>query len=129
MPEQPTDLELRILKVLWQNSPMRVREIRQKLADGGHDIAHTSVITVLNIMVDKGFLTRTRVKNAFTFEPCVNKDEVSSQFVGDLVNRIFDGSASAVMANLLRSSEVSPDDLKEMRRLLNRLSREQKEKE
>jgi predicted transcriptional regulator len=125
--ESPTELELRILKVLWQESPLKVREIRQALADDGHDIAHTSVITVLNIMVDKGFLTRSQVKNAFTFAPKVSQEEISGRYVGDLVDRVFDGSASAVMLSLLKTSEIDPEELKELRRLINRLAKEQQE--
>jgi predicted transcriptional regulator len=104
-----------------------VREIRQALADGGHDIAHTSVITVLNIMVDKGYSTRTQVKNAFSFEPRVTREEVSDGYVGDLVGRVFDGSASAVMLSLLKTSELDRDEVKELRRLINRLAKMQKE--
>ena len=127
MAEYPTELELRILKVLWEESPLKVREIRQALADGGRDIAHTSVITVLNIMVDKGFLSRTQVKNAFTFEPKVTRDEVSGRYVGDLVDRVFDGSAAAVMLSLLQTSELDTEELKELRRLINQLAKDQKE--
>ena len=97
------------------------------LADGGHDIAHTSVITVLNIMVDKGYLSRTQIKNAFSFEPRVSREEVSSRYVGDLVDRVFDGSASAVMLSLLKTSELDPEEMKELRRLINRLAKEQQE--
>lgn len=127
MTEQPTVLELRILKVLWEESPLKVREIRQLLADGGHDIAHTSVITVLNIMVEKGYVARTQIKNAFSFEPRVNREEVSGRYVGDLVDRVFDGSASAVMLSLLKTSELDPEEMKELRRLINRLAKEQQE--
>lgn len=127
MTEQPTELELRILKVLWEESPLKVREIRQLLADGGHDIAHTSVITVLNIMVEKGFVTRTQIKNAFSFEPRVNREEVSGRYVGDLVDRVFDGSASQVMLSLLKTSELDPEEMKELRRLINRIAKEQQE--
>jgi len=49
----PTELELPILKILWQRLPQPVREIRQSLADGGRDLAHTSVITTLGVMVQK----------------------------------------------------------------------------
>ena len=95
--EHPTELELRILKVLWQESPMRVREIRKALADDGHEIAHTTVVTMLNIMVDKQFLKRKQVKNAFLFEPRVSQKKVSEGMLGDVVDRVFDGSAMAVV--------------------------------
>lgn len=123
--EYPTELELRILKVLWQESPLRVREIRHKLAEDGHDIAHTSVITILNIMVDKRYLKRRQVKNAFHFEPRVSQKEVSDGMLGDVLDRVFDGSAMAVVLSLFDRSDLDPEELRELRRLVNRKAKEQ----
>ena len=67
--QQPTELELKILHVLWNESPLPVREVRQRLAVAGRELAHTSVITMLNIMVRKGFLKRSRQGNALLFAP------------------------------------------------------------
>jgi predicted transcriptional regulator len=122
--EHPTELELRILKILWRESPLRVREIRQALADDGHDIAHTSVITILNIMVEKRYLKRKPVKNAFCFEPRVSETEVSAGMLGDVVDRVFDGSAMAVVLSLFDRSDLDPEELKELRRLVNRKVKE-----
>ncbi len=123
--EHPTELELRILKILWQQSPMRVREIRQALADDGHQIAHTTVVTMLNIMVDKRFLKRKQVKNAFLFEPRASRKDVSDGMLGDVVDRVFDGSAMAVVLSLFDREDLDPDELKELRRLVNRKAKEQ----
>lgn len=127
MAEQPTELELRILKVLWEQAPRKVREIRQALAESGHAIAHTTVITVLNIMAEKGFVTRSAEKNAFLFAPRVGREEISGRYVGDLVDRIFDGAAAAVILNVLRQSEIDPNELHDLRQVINRLVKEQQE--
>jgi predicted transcriptional regulator len=121
--EHPTELELRILKVLWVRSPLPVREIRQQLADQGRDLAHTSVITTLNIMVRKGYLKRTKQANAFLFEPRVARVGISRRMLRDVVNRAFDGSAKDVMLALLETSDVDGDELKEIRRLIDRKAR------
>ena len=63
--EQPTELELQFLKILWEKSPQPVREIRDALAKLGRDIVHTSVITTLNTMVKKRILTRKKDGKAF----------------------------------------------------------------
>lgn len=123
--EHPTELELRILKVLWRQSPSRVREIRQALADDGHEIAHTSVITILNIMVDKRYLKRKKVKNAFYFEPRVNQKDVTDGMLGVVIDRVFDGSAMAVALSLFDRSDLAADELKELRRLVDRKVKEQ----
>ncbi len=117
--EHPTELELRILKVLWEHAPLPVREIRQRLADGGRDLAHTSVITTLNTMFAKRFLKRSKEANAFWFSPRLTRDEVSRRMLGDIVERVFDGSTAAVVLSLFDCSEIDEDEVKELRRLFN----------
>lgn len=124
---QPTELELRILKVLWDEAPLPVRAIRKRLAEQGRDLAHTSVITTLNTMFDKLFLDREKQANAFLFSPRVTREEVSQRMLGDVVSRVFDGSAAAVMLSLFDCSDVDADEIKEMRRLFNRKVKEQQE--
>lgn len=118
--DHPTDLELQILKILWDNAPLPVRDIRNALARQGRDIAHTSVITTLNTMFDKGYLKRKKQANAFLFSPRVAQEKVSQQMLGDLVDRVFDGSAPAVMLALFEQSDIDENELKELRRLLSR---------
>jgi BlaI family transcriptional regulator, penicillinase repressor len=123
--EHPTELELQILKVLWQKAPARVRDIRAELAKRGRALAHTSVITTLNIMVRKRYLKRTHHANAFLFEPIVTRESVSQGILGDVVNRVFDGSAKNVLLALFDASEVNADELKEIRRYINRKARKE----
>lgn len=118
--EHPTELELKILKILWEHSPLPVREIRQGLAAAGHDIAHTSTITTLNTMVGKQYLKRQMQGNACLFAPRVSRQEVSQRMLGDIVRRVFDGSAKEVVLSLFGQSEIPEDELKELRSLINR---------
>ena len=118
--EHPTELEHQILKILWDESPLPVRDIRRRLAEQGRELAHTSVITTLNIMVRKKSLQRTRHKNAFLFEPRISREDVSRRMLGDLVDRVFDGSAAAVVLSLFERSDIDPDELKELRSIIRR---------
>ena len=122
--EHPTELELAILKVLWEDAPQTVQAVRDALAAAGRELAHSSVITVMNIMVRKGYLRRDKAGRAFEFTPLVEQQSVSRRMLGDLVNRVFDGSASAVMLELLETSDVDADEIAAIRRLINRKSRE-----
>ena len=124
--EHPTELELRILKILWDETPLPVREIRKRLAEQGRDLAHTSVITTLNKMFGKRQLRRTKQGNAFLFSPRVDRQAVSRQMLGDIVDRVFDGSASAAMLSLFDSSQIDEEDVKELRRLFHRKIKEQR---
>ena len=122
----PTELELEILKVLWEESPLPVREVRARLeAEADRPLAHTSVITMLNIMHRKGFLRRRKDGTAFLFSPKVEKNSVTGKMMGDLLSRAFDGSLSAMVLNLIETADVDFDELTELRRLISRKAKEQ----
>jgi len=122
--EFPTELELQFLKILWEKSPEPVREIRDALAQSGRDIAHTSVITTLNTMVKKRFLTRRKVGKSFLFAPRITREQVSQSMLGDVLNRVFDGSAKAVVLGLFEQSDLKPNELRELRKLIDQRMRE-----
>lgn len=121
----PTELELLILKILWDRSPLPVREIRLELADRGRELAHTSVITTLGVMVRKRYLRRAKQGNAYLFTPAITREKVSEGMLSDIVNRVFDGSPTALMASLFNTSDLDRREIKELRRLIDRKAKEQ----
>jgi len=121
----PTDLELEILKILWQAGPQTVDEVRRALAARDRELTHSSVITVMNIMVKKKYLKRQKVSRAFQYQPCVSDKEVHRGMLGNLVDRVFQGSATAVMLELLETNDLDEAEIKEIRRMINRKAREQ----
>ncbi len=125
--EHPTELELQILKLLWERSPRTVREVRDALAEQGRDLAHTSVITSLGTMVEKGQVKKLdpTVGKAFRYTPSLAHHEVSQEMLGDFINRVFDGSTETLMLNLFDSQDLDEDEIKRLRRLLNQKLREQ----
>jgi BlaI family transcriptional regulator, penicillinase repressor len=116
----PTALELQILKVLWQQSPRFARDVQQSLAADGRELAKTSVITTLNTMVAKKYLERRKQGNSFLFSPRISAAEVSEQVLGDVLDRVFDGSTSAVLLKLFDVTSVNDAELKELRRIIDR---------
>ncbi len=116
----PTELELLILKVLWQQSPLLARDVQAALAIDGRDLAKTSIITTLNTMVVKQYLTRSKQGNMYLFSPRISESEVGDRVMGDVVDRVFDGSTSAVLLKLFDVKNVDADELKELRRIIDR---------
>lgn len=116
----PTELELQILKVLWQQSPLLARDVQAALASDGRDLAKTSIITTLNTMVVKQYLTRSKQGNMYLFTPRITESEVGHRVLGDVVDRVFDGSTSAVLLKLFDVKDVDADELKELRRIIDR---------
>lgn len=124
--ENPTELELLILKVLWEQSPLTAAQIRETLAQRGRSLAHTSVITMLQRMVVKRQLEQLDPVEgkAFRFSPLVGDKQVTQGMLGDFVDRVFDGSAEAVILSLFDVAELNADELANLRKLLNKKLRE-----
>jgi BlaI family penicillinase repressor len=120
----PTELELTILKILWRGSPLLARDVQDALADEGRELAKTSVITTLNTMVDKGYLRRKKRGNSFLFSPRIDAATVSGRVLSDVVDRVFDGSTSAVLLKLFDVRNVESGELKELRRLIDQKLRD-----
>lgn len=120
----PTELELQILKILWQDSPLLAREVQSKLEENGRPLAKTSVITTLNTMFQKKYLARKKQGNTYLFRPRITEEQVASRVLDDVVDRVFDGSTAAVMLSLFDAREVDHDELQELRRLINRKLKE-----
>jgi predicted transcriptional regulator len=125
----PTELELEILKLIWRDGSLPAADVRDKLADEiGRDLAHTSVITTLNVMTDKGYLSRKRNGKSFLFRAKVRENTISRGMIGDLVDRVFDGSAAAMMLKLIESRNITSDELQEVEKLVSELKQKSKSK-
>ncbi len=116
----PTELELQILKVLWQQSPLLARDVQALLASEGRKLAKTTIITTLNTMVAKKYLMRSKQGNMYLFTPKISESEVGDRVVSDVVDRVFDGSTSAVLLKLFDVKEINADELKELRKIIDR---------
>lgn len=123
----PTELELEILKILWTEGPLAARDVRERLAtaEPPRDLATTSVVTMLNIMVDKGYLNRKKRKGVYVFRARVAEQNVSRGMLHDLVDRVFYGSATAVMLDLLETTELTEEEMRQLRLMIRHKSKEQ----
>ena len=124
--KHPTELELEILKVLWRTGPSHIQPVRDALV-GFRDLAYTSVMTIMNIMVGKGYLGRTKEGRRYVYRPLVSQEVASRRMLDDLVGRVFDGSAAAVMLSLLETANIDEDDLRELRQHVNRKLKEKRQ--
>lgn len=116
----PTPLELQILKILWQRAPLLARNVQAALAEAGKELAKTSVITTLNTMFDKKYLSRKKQGNMYLFSPRITEKQVADRVLEDVVDRVFDGSTAAVLLKLFDVKEVDADELRELRDVIDR---------
>jgi BlaI family transcriptional regulator, penicillinase repressor len=115
--QQPTPGELEVLKILWDRGPSTVREVMDVLNQGRRR-AYTSVMSLLEVMTEKWLLKRRPAGRAFVYSPAVDQDGTLSRIVEDMVGRVFEGSASALVAHLLGREQTSPEELEAIQKLI-----------
>lgn len=124
--DQPTPGELEILKFLWEHGPATVREVREALnRDQRRDRAYTTVMSLMNVMTEKGWLKRVPEGRAFRYRAAVDRQLTLEQAVGDLVGRVFDGAASSLVAHLLEHG-VSDEELSAIQRTIREYQKRNK---
>ena len=117
-PQKPTASELEILRVLWARGPSTVREVYQALREQ-KSLGYTTVLKLLQIMTEKGTVRRNEEQRAHVYEACQPAEETKRQLVGDVLHRVFEGSASELMIHALEGRRTSKKELDELRRLLD----------
>jgi predicted transcriptional regulator len=117
-PQKPTTSELEILRVLWERGPSTVREVHAELREK-RDLGYTTVLKLLQIMTAKGSVRRNEDQRAHVYEACQPATETKRQLVGDVLQRVFQGSASELMIHALDGRRTSKKELEELRRLLD----------
>lgn len=115
--EQLTPLELEIMKVLWETGPSSVQAVQEKLP-GERQLAYNTVQTMLNVLHRKGKVRRTLQGRAFVYEPAVSRVQAASQAVGDLVQRMFDGSPESLVLSLVEARQLTPETLARLSAML-----------
>lgn len=120
--QKPTASELEILRVLWTRGPSTVREVHEALSEK-KDLGYTTVLKLLQIMTAKGTVRRDEGRRAHVYEACQPATETKRQLVGDVLQRVFEGSASELMIHALEGRRTSKKELEELRRLLDEYER------
>lgn len=112
--EHPTPAELEVLRILWQRSPLSVREVMNVL-NRRRRRAYTSVMSLLNVMTDKGLLARKPLGRAFVYVPKAGRRKTMRRMLADLLGRGFEGSASLMVAHLLEEANPTADEMARIR--------------
>lgn len=116
---QPTPAELEVLQLLWESEALTVREVMENL-NPDRPRAYTSVMSLLNVMSDKGLLVKEPFGRAFKYRVAKSRENTLGSLVNDLVSRAFDGSKTALVAQLLEGSSPTHEELEELSKLIKR---------
>lgn len=121
MNTKPTDAELQILQVLWQNGAATVRTVNEVLNKGNDDavVGYTTTLKIMQIMAEKGLLTRDESNRTHVYAAAVREDEVQQAFVSKLMDSVFRGSAMKLVLQALGTGKTSQSEREQIRALLD----------
>jgi BlaI family transcriptional regulator, penicillinase repressor len=121
--EKLTPLELEIMHVLWEVGPANVQLVQQKL---NRPLAYTTVQTMLNILHRKGKVKRALKDRAYFYTPSVSRSHVTRQHIGDIIDRLFGGSAESLVMSLVETKHLTPEKLARLQQILEESRGEKK---
>ena len=120
---KPTDSELEILQVLWQNGPVTVRFVHEQLAKN-KDVGYTTTLKLLQIMQEKGFVSRTEESRSHLYTAAVDQIETQQTLLSRFVENTFRGSTTQLVMQALGNHRASADELQQIRELLNQIEQQ-----
>jgi BlaI family transcriptional regulator, penicillinase repressor len=122
---RPTDVELQILEVLWQQGPSTVRQVHEALA-ADRDTGYSTTLKMMQVMRDKGLLVRDDSVRPQLYQAAETREETQLLMLDDLIHKAFRGSAQKLVMRMLSARRVRPDELAEMQRLVENARRTQR---
>jgi predicted transcriptional regulator len=112
-----TEQELEIMKIVWELASATVRDVYEELR-ARRRIAYTTVMTMMNILEQKGHLKKSRHDRAYVYQATRPKKQVVGEMVRDFVGRVFDGAAQPLLVHLVQDRKLDEKDLEELRRMV-----------
>ncbi|MGB2866628.1 MAG: BlaI/MecI/CopY family transcriptional regulator [Sedimentisphaerales bacterium] len=115
---RPTDRELTILRILWDNGPSTVRDVNEAMNED-QNTGYTTTLKLMQIMAEKGLVLRDESQFKHIYKPAITEEKTQNQIVGDLLDRAFSGSAEKLVMRALSAKKVSAKELASIRTMLD----------
>ena len=115
-----TPQELAIMKVVWKLEQATVRDVYEAIREK-RPIAYTTVMTMMRILEEKGYLKKNRTERAYLYKPARARQQVIGAMVRDFVDRVFDGAASGLLVQLAKDGKLSKDERRQIRRVIEEM--------
>jgi BlaI family transcriptional regulator, penicillinase repressor len=117
---KPTESELEILGVLWQQGTATVRNVHEEICKT-KDAGYTTTLKLMQIMFEKGLVTRDSSSKTHIYTPAVTKEKTQKQFVNKMINSLFAGSSAQLVMHALGGNNTSNEELEKIQTLINEL--------
>jgi BlaI family transcriptional regulator, penicillinase repressor len=115
-----TPQELAIMKVVWKLDSATVRDVYENIR-ARRAIAYTTVMTMMKILEEKGYLKKVRAERAYVYRPTKPRHQVLGAMVRDFVDRVFDGAAGGLLVHLAKDRRLSKDERTTIRRIIEEM--------
>ncbi len=119
---KPTESELEILSILWDKQSATVREVHE-IVQQTKDIGYTTTLKLMQIMHEKGMVSRNESSKTHIYTPCFNKEKAQEQYLGKMIKTLFSGSASELVLQALGNNHTSMDELNAIKHLIEELEK------
>lgn len=124
----PTERELQALKILWEQGPASVREICQALQDRGESPAYTTVLSLMQVMEQKGLVGHKPQGKAYVYFARAQRERTLRGLARSFVDNVFDGALESYVLHALESRRLSPRELKRLEALVARAKEQARRK-
>lgn len=120
---KPTESELEILRVLWERGEATVREVHEELSKT-KDAGYTTTLKLMQIMHEKGMVKRDETNKTHKYIPLLSREKTQKQFVGKMIDTLFQGSSSQLVMQALGNHKASKEELEEIQKLIDNLKKQ-----
>ena len=117
-PNVPTDRELEALKVLWQRGEATVREIYKEINAHQDDLAYTTILSLLQVMEQKGLVGHKLIGKAYAYYPKVERASTFQRLAARFLDKVFDGSLDEYVVHALQSRRLSAEELRRLEKMI-----------
>lgn len=118
--KQPTDVELQILRILWRDGPSIARHVHDCLLES-KETSYSTTVKMLSVMLEKGLLKRDDDVRPQVYRPAVAQQKTQKRILGELIDKVYEGSAKTLMQHVLSTKKATPEELDEIRQMLEKL--------
>ena len=126
-PSQPTEVELQILRILWKSGGSTAREVHNRLAEvEARETGYSTTVKMLSVLLEKGLVKRDESVSPQVYSAASSQKVTQRKMLGDLIDKVYDGSALSLVMQALSSRKATPEELTEIRRILDQLEGQSK---
>ena len=123
---RPTQSELEILEIIWENRSATVREVNEMLEKKGRNVGYTTTLKMMQIMAEKGLLSRELNGRTHVYSALIQAGTAKNALIDRIVDTAFGGSAAQLVLQALGNHKASADELREIKALISKIEKEQK---